>query len=84
MMKVEVEVKYIDLTILKYLFKPSSPVIHFFIFFGPQPIFEKSINFILVPSQSSMVVDYYKTCGRVFSNKSKMMKSQIGSENETT
>ena len=71
-----IEVEHIDFIIPEYLPKSQSLAYQFSKFFAPRLFFKRSMNFILVPSHHSCVVlDFYKTRGRVFSNKGRMMRN---------
>ena len=71
-----IEIEHIDFIIPEYLSKSQSLAYQFSKFFAPRPCFMKRSNFILVPSHHSCIVlDFYKTRGRVFSNKGRMMRN---------
>lgn len=64
-----IEVEHIDFIIPEYSFEPPFCDSPFLEFFAPQPFLKKSTKFILVPSHPCVILDFYKTRGRVFSNK---------------
>ena len=71
-----IDIEHIDFVIPEYLPKSQSLAYQFSKFFAPRPCFMKSSNYILV--HSCVILDFYKTRGRVFSNKGRMMRNGSG------
>lgn len=68
-----IEVDHIEFVIPEYSIGPPSLASQFSEFFTPQSFFKNSIKIFFVPVPSCMVLAFYKTRGRVFSNKGRMM-----------